>query len=61
VGIAKVKLSVCLIKKALYHEDIWEREGIAPPFLTSTPDGGERSTARPGRFIPREEPPVPTG
>jgi hypothetical protein len=32
--------------------------GIAPPFLTSAPDGDERSS-RPGRFMPKNEPPYP--
>jgi hypothetical protein len=29
--------------------------GIAPPFLTSTLDGGEWSASRPGSFIRREK------
>jgi uncharacterized protein YacL len=37
----KVKLSLCLINKALCHEDVWGREGIAPPFLALALDGGE--------------------
>jgi hypothetical protein len=32
--------------------DICRREGIAPPFLSSVPDGGERSDARLSRFTP---------
>jgi hypothetical protein len=35
--------------------------GIAPPFLTSTLGGGERSVSRPCRFTPGIEPPVPIG
>jgi hypothetical protein len=29
-------------------------DGIAPPFLTPTPDGGEWSASRPSRFTPEE-------
>jgi hypothetical protein len=32
----------------------WGSEGIAPPFLTSALDGGERSVSRPVRVSPRE-------
>jgi hypothetical protein len=44
-GVAKakvnVKVSLCLISKALCHENIWAGGGIAPPFLTLALDGGE--------------------
>jgi hypothetical protein len=53
----KVKLTLCLINKALCHEDIWGSGGIAPPFLTSALDGGEWSASRPYRIIPRERAP----
>jgi hypothetical protein len=36
------------------HEDVRGTGGIAPPFLTSALDGGERSTSSPGHFTPRE-------
>jgi hypothetical protein len=32
----------------------WGSGGIAPPFLTSTLDGGQWSASRPCRFIPGE-------
>jgi hypothetical protein len=31
--------------------------GLAPPFFTSAPDGGEWSASSPGRFIPKERDP----
>jgi hypothetical protein len=37
----KVKLSLCIIKQALCHEDIWGSGGITPLFLTLALDGGE--------------------
>jgi hypothetical protein len=43
----EVNLSLCLIKQAPYHEDVWESGGIAPPFLTSTRNGGQQSVSRP--------------
>jgi hypothetical protein len=46
----KVKLSLCVINETPRHEDVWERGDIAPPFLTSALDGGQRSASRPGRF-----------
>jgi hypothetical protein len=39
----KVKLSLCLINLALYHQNIGGSGGIAPPSLTSALDGGEWS------------------
>jgi hypothetical protein len=33
--------------------------GTAPPFLTTTLDGGEQPVSRPGRFTPRDNAPVP--
>jgi hypothetical protein len=36
--------------QALRHEDIWESEGMAPPFLISGLDGGEWLASSPGRF-----------
>jgi hypothetical protein len=50
----KVNLSLCLINQALCHQDIWGSGGIAPPFLTSSLDGGVWSASRPGRFTLRE-------
>jgi hypothetical protein len=50
----KVKLSLC-------KEDMWETEGIPPPFLTSALNGGERSASCPGRFTPEERDSLPTG
>jgi hypothetical protein len=35
------------------HEDVWESGGVAPPFLTSSLDGGEWSI-RPCRSTPEE-------
>jgi hypothetical protein len=46
----KVKLSLCVFNSTLCHEDVWGSGGIAPPFLTSALDGGERSASLPGRF-----------
>jgi hypothetical protein len=47
-----VKLSPCLIKYVLWHEDMLDSGGRAPPFLTSATDGGEFSASRLFRFIP---------
>jgi hypothetical protein len=60
-GKIKVKLFLCLINHALCHGDIWGSGGIAPPFLTSTLDGGEWSASRPGRFAAGKERLVPIG
>jgi len=52
----KVKLSLCLIK----HHAIKTYEGAGiyfHAFLTSAPDGNERSISRPDRFAPGTEPP----
>jgi hypothetical protein len=38
----------------MYHEDIWGRDGVAPPFSTQHLDGGEWSTSHLDRCIPRE-------
>jgi hypothetical protein len=46
----KVKSSVYLIRYALWHKDVWESGGIAPPFLTSAIDGGEWSASCPCRL-----------
>jgi hypothetical protein len=43
----RVNLSLRLVTRALCHDDIWGSGGIAPPFLTSTLDGGEWSASRP--------------
>jgi hypothetical protein len=37
----KSKVTPVHIISALCHEKIWGSEGIAPPFLTPAPDGGE--------------------
>jgi hypothetical protein len=39
-------------------EGIWERGGIAPPFLTSALDGGEWDIFTPGLFTPGERAPI---
>jgi hypothetical protein len=39
---------------ALCREDKWSRGGIAPPFINSALDGGERSATRSGRFTTAE-------
>jgi hypothetical protein len=44
------KLSLCLINEAPCHEDVLERGGIAPPFLTLALDEGEQSASYPGCF-----------
>jgi hypothetical protein len=49
----KVKLYLCLIIKALYHEDVWGRGGKVPTFLTSALDEGKWSVSRRGRFTPQ--------
>jgi hypothetical protein len=36
-----VKVSLCLINSALRDEDVWGNGGMAPPFSTSTLNGGE--------------------
>jgi hypothetical protein len=46
---------VPVLNWALRHEDVRENGGIAPPFLTSTLEGDERSASRPGRFTPGEK------
>jgi hypothetical protein len=50
----KVKSSLCLINKALFHDDILGCGGITPPFFTSALDGGNWSASRPGRFTSGE-------
>jgi hypothetical protein len=50
----QVKLSLSLISSALCREDVWGSGSIAPPFLTSAPDGGEWSVPRPGCFAYEE-------
>jgi hypothetical protein len=42
---------------ALRHENLQGIVGTAPPFLTSAPDGGERSPSRPCSFTPGERVP----
>jgi hypothetical protein len=37
-------------KNCTKGEDVWGSGDIAPPFLTSTLDGGEWSASRPDRF-----------
>jgi hypothetical protein len=49
--IIKIKLSLCLIKKTINHENALGSEGIAPPFLTLALDGDEQWASRPSRFI----------
>jgi hypothetical protein len=43
-----------LINYTLLHADIWDSDGIATPFLTSTLDEGEWSASSPGRFTSGE-------
>jgi hypothetical protein len=50
-------MSLCVINKALRHQDVRENGGIAPSFLTSALYGGERSASRPGRLISGERVP----
>jgi hypothetical protein len=50
-------LSLCLINRALRHEDVWRSGGVAPPFLTLALDGGEWSASHPGRFTSGERTP----
>jgi hypothetical protein len=45
---------LCLIDQAQRHEDVYESEGIARPFLISALDEGEWSASRSGRFTPGE-------
>lgn len=40
------------------HEDMWERTGIAPPFLISAADDGEQSASHSCHCTPRERAPV---
>jgi hypothetical protein len=39
--------ALCSFNYAVCHEDMWGNGGIAPPFLTSTLDGGEWPVSRP--------------
>lgn len=48
------RLSVCQISKVTLYEGVSGSGDISPPFLPSALGGGERSTSRPGRFIPEE-------
>jgi hypothetical protein len=47
------KLSLCSIKQAQGHEDVWGTGSGDPPFLTLELDGGEWSVSRPGGKRPR--------
>jgi hypothetical protein len=57
VELLKVNLFLFLISQELCHEDIYGSRGIAPPFLTSTLDGGEWTAFRPCRLTPGTPPP----
>jgi hypothetical protein len=46
----KVKLSLCIINKALSHEGLWGSRGTVPPFLTSAVDGSEWVASPPYPF-----------
>jgi hypothetical protein len=50
--VKQAKSSLCLITSAPCTEDMWGCGGIAPPFLTSTVDGGEWLASRHFRFTP---------
>jgi hypothetical protein len=50
MGHVKVKTFFCLNNIALLHEDVWKNGGIAPPFLTSTPDEGDFIISLPSRL-----------
>jgi hypothetical protein len=52
---AKV-MSLCLINKAQRHEDVWENEDTAPPFLEVS---GQLHA--PDVLPPKKKPPVPIG
>jgi hypothetical protein len=41
----EVKFSLCLTNKAPHNEDVWERVGMASPFLTSAIYGSEQSAS----------------
>jgi hypothetical protein len=47
----KVKLSLCLIKYAPRHEDVWRSGDIVLPFFSAL-DGGEWSASCPSHFTP---------
>jgi hypothetical protein len=50
---------VPVLNQAPRYEDVLGVEVYLHAFLTSALDGGEWSVSRPGRFTPREIPPVP--
>jgi hypothetical protein len=52
-------MSLCLINWPSHHEDEWGSGGIAPPFLTSTLDGGELSASHSRRFTSGKGLPYP--
>jgi hypothetical protein len=56
--VKKVKLFLCLISEALCHEDIWESENVAAPFLISALSEGEWLASCPGHFIPVDKAPA---
>jgi hypothetical protein len=47
-----MKFSLSSLNCVPRHEDVWVIEGIASPFFTSIPDGGEWSASHPCRVIP---------
>jgi hypothetical protein len=51
----KVKLSLCLTKKGLFHECVWGTGCRDPHFLGMALVGGEGWASRPGRFTPGEK------
>jgi hypothetical protein len=47
-----------MINDLSHYEDVWESEGIAPPFFPSSLDLGERLASRSWRFTPRKQSPL---
>jgi hypothetical protein len=54
-------VSLCLIKQALCHEDIWWSGGIAPPFFTLALDGESSQLHTQAALPPGKDLLVPTG
>jgi hypothetical protein len=52
-----VKLSLYLISKKLWHEDVWGSGGTGSSFLTLALEGGEWSASRPCHSTPKERVP----
>lgn len=52
---------MCLINLALRHKDVWLNGSLAPPFSTTSPDGGDWSVSRTDSYTLRREQQVPIG